>query len=985
MKQVIFTILNLAFLSSLTAQVVTNTQIVGAPPRVANEMPASSMIRQAPNADNNLPNYGTNTVTSQKIGSSANYYGYANNGQKQMYLQNDINSLAFVFRVNPSLTGAVGLRYNVSDDRGLTWKAPVTGVGLGSISPNQTSTLGSPNCFLFTHPTTSGTTADARLGILSNGGGANGYAALTVAPNIYANATPTLEQEDYNSFLTGLFTQHITERVPGEFWATMYSSNINNDSIYVMKGTYNSTLTQMDWTINDRLLPLWNTASNGSAHWLMPKIEFSPNGTVGYIAVFGDLIGGQDSIYTPILWDYNPVTGHFSGGYEVNINQFPVLNTYIHSFVDVNGQTLSNGKVSCAFNFDLTVDYNGNPHIMCIVAPASSGMYLNPDDYNISANFGLKVMDITKDNAGFWKMIHIADQLRFRENLTGTTNVSIDPSMNLARTQDGKYVFYTWSDTDTTGNFINNGNNSPNLKGAFLDVQNSLISPTTDWTYNDVTWGGKAHGPKTTSRVFEAGGSTCPGRSFNVPTTVFALSAYPDPSFETDFYYFSNINYNCQDATIAVSQYIPCVASPIATNVSTVQPACGQNTGSISLNATGGIGSIYTYSIADPAGNILSTNNSASNLGANVYLVTIQDEYGCNTVETVSLNNLNAAVPSISNVVNPTCNNSSDGEMTVCWTGGTSPMNIVWAANGVLLPSGVTTGTCNSNTNLPNGTIAAVMTDASGCVSSISNNLTSVLAITFQNAIQNVTCNGINNGAITVNISNGNGTATYLWTGPMAIGNINNPTGLAVGTYNVVVTQGVCSEQATFTIVQPAPIIINMTTITQNTNCAAPYNGMICVSNVTGGVIPYYVSWTALSGAFPYIPTPDSIGPGCLIELPGGAYTAYISDFNGCTVSNTLTLSGCQVGIENHLSNITQFQAFPNPASDVLQVKMSLQKEDDVSISLVNIAGQNILQKNILHVRNIQESFYINGLAKGIYFLKIQTSQGVAAEKIVIE
>ena len=977
--------LNLAFLSSLTAQVITNTQIVGAPPRVTNEMPASSMMRQAPNADNNLPDYGTNTVTSQKIGSSANYFGYGNNGQKQMYLQSDINSLAFVFRVNPSLTGAVGLRYNISDDRGLTWKAPATGVGLGSISPNQTGNLGFPNCFLFTNPVTGGTTADARLGVLSDGGDTSGYAALTVAPNIYVNATPTMEQEDYNGFLTGLFAQHITERVPGEFWATMYSNDINNDSIYVMKGTYNTSLTQIDWIINDRLLPLWNTALNGSAHWLMPKIEFSPSGTVGYVAVLGDLVGGQDSVYTPILWDYNPVTGHFSGGYEVNINQFPALNTYIHSFVDINGQAISNGTPSCAYNFDLTVDYNGTPHIMCIVAPASSGIYSNPVAYGISAGFALQVIDITKDNAGFWKMIRIADQLRFRENLTGASSVSLDPSMNLARTQDGKYVFYTWSDTDTTGNFINNGNDSPNLKGSFLDVQNSLISPTTDWTYNDVTWAGNARAPKTTSRVFEAGGSTCPGRSFNVPTTVCSLSAYPDPAFITDFHYFSNINYNCQDATIAARLYSPCAANPIAANVNTVQPACGQNTGSISLSATGGIGSIYTYSIADPTGNILSTNNSASNLGANVYLVTIQDEYGCNTVETISLNNLNAAVPNISNVVNPTCSNNSDGEMTVCWTGGTSPMNVVWAANGVLLPNGVTTGTCNSNNSLPNGTIVVLMTDANGCISSISNNLMGAPAISLQSVAQNITCNGLNNGSISVNILNGNGTATYLWTGATAIGNTNNPTGLGAGTYNVVVTQGNCSEQATFTIVEPAPIVVDVAITQQNTNCVAPYNGAICVSNITGGTPIYDITWAVISGGSAYVPNPDPIDPGCIIELPGGNYNVIITDINGCTVNNTLTLSGCQVGIANHLSNVTSFQAFPNPASDVLQVKMNLAKEDNVTISLVNVAGQVVLQKNILKTTLVNESFPINHLAKGMYFLQVANTQGIAADKIVIE
>jgi hypothetical protein len=239
-------------------------------------------------------------------------------------------------------------------------------------------------------------------------------------------------------------------------------------------------------------------------------------------------------------------------------------------------------------------------------------------------------------------------------------------------------------------------------------------------------------------------------------------------------------------------------------------------------------------------------------------------------------------------------------------------------------------------------------------------------------------------------VNNAVGAVTFVLSGPTPIPNgTTQTTGLAPGTYTATVSNNGCEIVNTYIITEPEVLAVTLGITQVNTTCSEPYNGIICIGNVSGGnstsIDPNDIIWTGTSGGFDYTTTPDPNNPDCVLGVPGGIFTVSISDSKGCPATATIEMLGCQVGIENHLSNITQFQAFPNPASDVLQVKMSLQKEDNVSISLVNTAGQSILQKNILHARNIQESFYINGLAKGIYFLKIQTSQGVAAEKIVIE
>lgn len=310
-------------------------------------------------------------VIFQKIGSSDNLFSYSNFGQKQIYIRNDLNTVSFVFRNNPTVSGGGNnghIRYNISQDKGITWAVPITGAGIGNINPGQVKLARYPNCFLFSNGIG---VNNLHLGTLAplintNGMGWDGYVKLSVAPDIFNNILlPNIEQEDYALYQGAVFPQHITERVPGEFWATMYGDSISKDTVYVLKGFYNATMQGIEWSYNDKLVAAWNTSFNGYTHWHTPKIAFSPNGNVGYVSVLGDVVGGQDFALIPVLWEYNPITSHFLGGYEVDITQCPLLNQFV------------NGNPGCAVNYDLSIDYEGNPHFMCLVGSSQS-------NYNIS-------------------------------------------------------------------------------------------------------------------------------------------------------------------------------------------------------------------------------------------------------------------------------------------------------------------------------------------------------------------------------------------------------------------------------------------------------------------------------------------------------------------------------------------------------------------------------------------------------------------------
>lgn len=987
--------------TSSKTRVVRPEQAISSIPSPQEEAFAPLMMRQGNGVQSTTPPFSTDQVTSIQIGSSGNFFGYSNPSQKQLSIMNDLNSAAFIFRNNPAASGAGNsghLRYNISSNKGASWavnaQPGASNAGIGNINPTQPKLARYPACVLFTDPATGGATTNARLGALapalnSSGTGWEGFSKIVVGPNIFTNlTTPVVEQEDYALLEGPVFAQHITERVPGEFWATMYSDNTANDTMYVLKGHYDATAQSILWAYQDKLMPAWNTAANGgSAVWLYPKIEFSPNGQIGYVSVMGDLVGGLDSTIIPILWDYNATTGHFDGtAYEIDLTQFPQLMDFIHSVVDTSGANLNRGIATCQGNYDLSVDFKGNAHILSILTPCGSGDLTTAPSAYTYYRYAMQVMDITKDYTGSWNMIKIWDQQTLTEDLSGGSSpiTNFGTSAHLSRTEDGKYIFYTWSDTDTTGHPALD-NDEPNMKGCFYDATTDMISVVKDWTFDDQVWVGQARCPKTANRVFESG-TSCPGRTFKVPTTVASIPAYPDPGTVSDFFYFSDINYDCSDANQTPSWYHTCAMSPIYANPTMVEPACGQSNGSITINPAGGVGNFSTV-IMNSAGSVVSTNGSASNLAAGPYLVMVMDSFGCSMDSIVNLVNAGAAVGFISNPTAPTCSNTTNGSLTICWTGGTGAVNVTWYdGNGNPISGGVTTGTCNTNASLPSGTIVAVLSDANGCISTASTTLGAGTALSMVSSYADVTCKDSANGSISVVLNGGSGTPTYVWTGPGSVS--GNTTSVAEdlipGTYTITISSNGCSVADTFAVAEPAAQLVATLNPTATTTCN-PYNGSACVIDITGGNQPssYTYSWYGTSGGSAYPVSPGD--QDCASALPGGTYTVVVTDSKGCTSTQTVTVEGCQVGIEHSLGNVNAFKAYPNPASHILNVQMTLTKADDVQISLVNVAGQTIMSRNVAKSSNVNEQFNVANVAKGIYFLKVTTAEGSAADKIVIE
>ena len=89
---------------------------------------------------------------------------------------------------------------------------------------------------------------------------------------------------------------------------------------------------------------------------------------------------------------------------------------------------------------------------------------------------------------------------------------------------------------------------------------------------------------------------------------------------------------------------------------------------------------------------------------------------------------------------------------------------------------------------------------------------------------------------------------------------------------------------------------------------------------------------------------------------------------------------------ENSVSDFN-LSVFPNPASDYVNVKFTLQESSDVTVDLMDISGNkvaNLISENGMK-GDINKTFNVSSYSKGVYFLKIKDEKYSSLKKLIIE
>ena len=311
--------------------------------------------------------------------------------------------------------------------------------------------------------------------------------------------------------------------------------------------------------------------------------------------------------------------------------------------------------------------------------------------------------------------------------------------------------------------------------------------------------------------------------------------------------------------------------------------ACnGGTTGAATVNvATGGAGGYtYNWTPGNPTGD---GTTSVSGLSTGTWTCTVTDANGCTASQSFTVTQpaeaLNLTPASQTNIA---CNGGTTGAATVnVATGGAGGYTYNWTP-GNPIGDGTT-----SVTGLSAGTWTCTVTDANGCTASQSFTVTQPTVLNLTPASQtNIACNGGTTGAATVNVANGGaGDYTYNWTPGNPTGDgTTSVTGLSAGTWTCTVTDANgCTASQSFTVTQPAEALNLTPASLTNIACNGETTGAATVNVATGGAGGYTYNWT------PGNPTGD--GTTSVTGLSAGTWTCTVTDANGCTASQSFTVT----------------------------------------------------------------------------------------------
>jgi len=254
------------------------------------------------------------------------------------------------------------------------------------------------------------------------------------------------------------------------------------------------------------------------------------------------------------------------------------------------------------------------------------------------------------------------------------------------------------------------------------------------------------------------------------------------------------------DTTIA---FVIAPFQPIAATATVQQSDChGNCSGTISLAATGGVGVLGFQWAPEPG-----TGQGTATIGGlcpGDWTVTITDAAGCDTVITYAITEPPALAIVVDAVQDASCNNASDGAISISITGGTPGYGVAWSG-----PGGYHS-TSEDISGLTPGTYVVVVTDAHQCQTTTAVTVAALSTVVAHAGPDRVECSGV---AIALDGSASQGAATYQWADGQghAIGNAPTiqlgalPDG--VHTFTLTVANGPCSDTDTLSItVMPLPI-----------------------------------------------------------------------------------------------------------------------------------------------------------------------------------
>lgn len=575
--------------------------------------------------------------------------------------------------------------------------------------------------------------------------------------------------------------------------------------------------------------------------------------------------GGFDPNYS-FLWDDNSTfffrAGLCAGSYSVTVsNRFgcSVARSYVIDEPDSLQARISSLDESCIPGGDGTASTSaigGTAPYTYIWDPGAattsglSSLISGTYSVTISDSKGCTVVDSTTVRSG-------GNLLLNEVIVDANCNGNCDGSISLIPSGGNTPYTYLWDDNSTNssrtglcaGSYgVTVSDNTGCVTTTTLDVREPAeLLANTSATAESCSPGGD--GAASTA----ASGGTAPYTYLWSPggATTLGLSSLSAGTYKVTIT-------DSKGCTVVDSSIVNSGGNIVINGTKTDASCDGVCDGSITLAPSGG-NAPYTFLWNDN-----TTNSNRNGLCAGTYDVTVSDNTGCSTTTSFTIDDP-APILANTGAIDESCTPGGDGRATTAATGGTAPYTYLWSPGGAITPN---------LSSLSAGTYRVTITDINGCTVLDSSVVNSGVNIALNAATIGARCNGDCDGSITLSPSGGNTPYTYLW-------DDNSTdffrTGLCAGNYDVTVTDNTgCVRISTIPVGEPNPLLANGSFTDES--CQPGGDGATATA-ASGGTAPYTYLWSVGSAT-----TPGLSG------LTAGAYTVTVTDFNGCTVAETINV-----------------------------------------------------------------------------------------------
>lgn len=330
----------------------------------------------------------------------------------------------------------------------------------------------------------------------------------------------------------------------------------------------------------------------------------------------------------------------------------------------------------------------------------------------------------------------------------------------------------------------------------------------------------------------------------------------------------------CQVVDSVVIPFGPEISGTFQVNDAT----CGNFDGSIDLSVNGGSGP-YTYQW-----NNGDFSEDPDSLSAGVYSVTVNDQNGCESILSTTVNSIGGAQINLVNADDVSCFGATDGSIDVSITG--NYQTLIWS-NGAIT---------EDISGLQSGPYQLIVADSlSNCISLFDININEPDPININVNTSLADCDSANGSAI-AQVSGGNGGYTIVWSTGVGGPSVNS---LAAGNYSVFVTDSRgCTTNQSFVISEsggPQVIIDSIVSGYCNT--------------ISGSI---YLSSSSPNGPLTY-QWSNSASTEDLINVPYGQYSLEVQDQNSCETlldfnlrpQNPNTPEICLVSVDSAINSNT--------------------------------------------------------------------------------